>query len=601
MSSDDWEHLLNYYKKELAYLREMGREFALKHPKLAGRLELSPHECADPHVERLMEAFAFLTARIQRRLDAEFPEITASLLGVLYPHLVEPIPPLSIAQFEPDPAQGKLTTRKEIPKGTALFAQTHERDGATCRFRTCYPVTLWPLLLTQAGFEPNSFAKLVSKVATVLRLRLTASEPIQDLGLRKLRFYLHGSSTLVDNLYELLFRHVYRVVIRTEKGANPVFLPEDCIRSVGFEADEEVIPYPAHAHPAYRLLQEFFFFPEKFHFFDIQYLDLCRPGRSLEILFLLDEAPREKLPIYEDTFLLGCTPVVNLFRRTSEPIRLDHRSLEYRLVPDMRRERTTEIHSIQSVSVSSNAEEAALRIEPFYSFRHHANGNEPQSFWHARRRSTGRADLPGTDVYLSFLDLGLNPQQPAVQTVFAHTLCTNRDLAHQVNAGALLQTEEVLPLRMIRCLSRPTPTAYPPSEGATLWALISNLSLNKLSLEGGEESLAALKEILRLYGFPHRASTRHQIDGIRELHCRNVVRRVGSEAWRGFCYGTQVTLVIDESLYHGGGAFLLGAVLHRFFALYTAVNSFIELVIRKQDQEAEWKRWPPLAGYQPVF
>ena len=602
MNLDDWEVLLRCYKDELSYLRRRGQEFAHLHPKLAGRLELAPHECADPHVERLIEAFAFLTARIQRRLDAEFPEITASLLGVLYPHLVNPMPPMAIAQLQADPAQGTLTTGKDVDKGTALFAQTLEADGLSCRFRTCYPVTLWPLELVDAHFEPNRISRLASKVATVLRLRLMAHDtPIHKLGLTKLRFYLQGGSTLVDNLYELLFGHVHGVAAQSADNTDLRYLPADSIRPVGFEPEEEVIPYPPHAHPAYRLLQEYFVFPEKFHFLEVDHLDACQAGKSLDILIMLDQAPRDELMVDWKTFLLGCTPVINLFRRMAEPIRLDHRSLEYRLIPDIRRERTTEIHSILSVSASSDPLEESLAIEPFYSFRHRMDSKEPKAFWHARRVPTGRADLPGTDLYLSFVDLDFKPSQPAVQTVFAHTLCTNRDLAREVPAGALLQTEEVLPLKDIRCLDRPTPTAYPPLEGATLWALVSSLCLNQLSLSGGEESLAALKEILSMYGFADRPSTRQQIESIAEMSCRRVPRRMGKEAWRGFCQGTEVTLLFEEGAFARGGALLLGAVLSRFFALYASVNSFTELVIRRRDREGEWKRWPLLAGYQPVL
>ena len=597
------DELLPYYKKELAYLRRMGQAFAEKYPKLAGRLELSAQGSADPHVERLIESFAFLTGRIQHQLDSQFPEITTALLGVLYPHLVDPIPPLAIAHFEVDPDQGKLTAGYLIDKHTKLFAQT--TDGLTCRFRTCYPVTLWPLELISASFESKAqfdFLDHVPEVATVLRLRLVArGTPLRELELKKLRFYLSGSHTLVDSLYELLFGHVYRVAVLPENAAAPVYLPEPAIRPVGFAPSDEVIPYPSHAHPAYRLLQEYFVFPAKFHFFDLDHLELSRCDKALDILILLGEVPRDKLPVEQSSFCLGCTPVANLFPKTTEPIRLDQRTTEYRLVPDMRRERTTEIHSIRSVSASSNPAEKSQELQPFYSFRHRWNGHGHRAFWHARRLPSDRSDLPGTEMRLSFVDLDFNPSLPPEQTVYAHTLCTNRDLATQLPAGALLQKEEKAPLHHIHCFGKPTPPAYPPLGGAGLWALISSLSLSYLSLSGGEHGLEALKEILRLYGAGDRPSTRQQIEGIRAMTCRRTVRRMGKEAWRGFCQGTEITLAFDESLYVGSGAFLLGAVLHRFLALSASTNSFTQLVMRKEGQEEAWKRWPPLAGEQELL
>jgi type VI secretion system protein ImpG len=598
---NDQEDFLRYYHGELTYLRRMGRIFAERYPKLAGRLELSPNDCADPQIERMLESFAFLTARIQRRLDAEFPEITSALLGVLYPHLVNPIPSMSVAHFAVDSKQGKLTTGFEIPKHSKLFAQTD--DGLNCRFRTCYPVTLWPLEVISAGFESKAqfdFLDTATDVASVLRLRL--SDPggkLEELPIKKLRFYLNGSSTLVSTLYELLFCHVRNVAALGEGG--PVMLPEDSIQPVGFGLDEDVIPYPAYSHPGYRLVQEYFALPQKFMFFDLANLERHQCKQELDLLFLLDKTAPRGLVVDRDTFVLGCTPIINLFNKTTEPIRLDHRQHEYRLAPDIRRERTTEIHSIVSVSASSNPAEDTAVLQPFYSFRHQMNGRDPRVFWHSRRLPTGREDLPGTDLFLSFLDLDFNPELPPTQTVFAHALCTNRALALEVPAGAALQIEEAAPLAHIQCLLKPTPPAYPPLEGTTLWALISNLSLNYLSLGSGKESLEPLREILRLYSFSDRPSTFQQVNGIVDMECRRVVRRVGADAWRGFCQGTEVTLTFDEHAYMGSGAFLLASVLQRFFALYASVNSFSQLVIRSLQREGEWKRWPPMAGEQAVL
>jgi type VI secretion system protein ImpG len=597
----DQEDFLRYYHGELNYLRRMGAAFAERYPKLAGRLELSPNDCADPQIERLLESFAFLTARIQRRLDGEFPEITSALLGVLYPHLVNPIPSMSIAHFATDGKQGKLSTGFEIPRHTKLFSQTDE--GLNCRFRTCYPVTLWPLEVVSAGFESKAqfdFLDHATDVATVLRLRIAAPDTkLPELAIPQLRFYLHGSSILVSTLYEMLFCNVRGVVVLGEQG--PVVLPQGSIRSVGFGPDEEVIPYPPHSHPAYRLVQEYFALPQKFFFFDLANLDRHSSTNELNILFLMDKIPQRGLVIDRSTFMLGCTPIINLFSKTTEPIRLDHRTHEYRLVPDIRRERTTEIHSIRSVSASSNPAEKTAVFQPFYSFQHQINGKEPRAFWLSRRLPTGREDLPGTDLFLSFLDLDFKPELPPNQTVFAHTLCTNRELSLELPAGAALQMEEAAPVGRIQALLKPTPPAYPPLQGTTLWALISNLSLNYLSLAGGKESLEPLREILRLYSFSDRPSTFQQVNGIVAMECRRVVRRVGQDAWRGFCQGTEVTLTFDENAYVGSGAFLLASVLERFFALYASVNSFSQLVIRSSQREGEWKRWAPAAGEQPVL
>jgi type VI secretion system protein ImpG len=362
-----------------------------------------------------------------------------------------------------------------------------------------------------------------------------------------------------------------------------------------------VLPYPPQAHPGYRLLQEYFTFPEQFLFLDLHYLEAHASTQAFDVLLLLDQIPRERLTIDEYTFMLGCTPIINLFRQVSEPIRLHQRQVEYRVVPDMRRERTTEIHSIVRVSAVSDADDTTHTFAPFYAFNHDMEGRDHRAFWHVVRRPSGRQDLPGMEMFLTFVDLDFHPSQPPTHTVYAHTLCTNRDLAEQLPADALLQIEEAAPLTRIICLGKPTPQRDPSMGGETLWRLVSHLSLNSLSLSDGPDSLRALREILRLYSVMDREDGEQHILGLREMTCQKVVRRLGQEAWRGFCRGLEVTLVLDERAYVGGSAFIFATVLRHFLALYASVNSFTQVVLRSQQREGEWKRWPPLVGVQNLL
>ena len=603
MANTDHDEILRYYNEEVTYLRRMGRHFAQRHPKVAAQLELAPDGSADPSVERLIESFAFLTARIQKQLDSQFPEITSALLGVLYPHLVHPIPPMVIARFDADPDQGKLTDGFHLPTHTPLFAQSEE--GLTCRFRTCYPVTVWPLEVLEASLLSPSHYRFLDgnpNVASILRVRLASIRTnLPDLSVNRLRFYLNGDSAIVHSLYTLLFENQPDVALLTPGTEIPRPLSPGAIQPIGFELDEEVIPYPPHAHPAYRLIQEYFLFPQKFFFFEIQGLHFDQVARTVDILILLKKPPVRRLIIDRQNFVLGCTPAINLFPKSTEPVRLDQKQLSYRLIADLRRERTTEIHSIQSVSASMNPKEETTRLAPFYGFHHRSNGNEHRSFWHMRRVPTGREDLPGTDVQLSFVDLDFNPRLPPQQTVFAHVLCTNRALAHELQAGTVLQIEERAPLAHISCQTKPTQTVYPPLSGATLWYLISNLSLNYLSLSNAQVSLKALREALQLYSFSQQASAYQQVQGIRGMHTRKVVRRAGKEAWRGFATGTEITLEFDEDYFAGSGPFLFGAVLNHFFGLYASINSFTQLIIRSKQREGEWKRWLPRQGSQQIL
>lgn len=618
MSRDGRDDLLDYYQRELVYLRHEGSAFADRYPRVAARLDLSGSESPDPHVERLLESFAFLTARIQRTLDAEFPQIPAALLGVLYPHLVAPVPSMAITQFEVDPDQARSAAGFTLAGGTALYAHSFALDtprdkpdaSVTCRFRTAYPVTLWPIEVVEAVIQPSAMFDFLdhrNDVGAVLRLRLRGLGKLgfADMAPGSLRFHLHAEPLAGGALYELLLNQVRGVAVRPAGARLPAReLPPSCIRPVGFEPDENVLPWPSHAHQAYRLIQEYFVFPEKFLFLDVEGLSGFGDGREAEILFLLAAPPARPIPIHRGTFRLNCAPIVNLFRKTTEPVRLDQTQVDYRLLPDSHRERSTEIHSILKVSASSAYEDDSRVFQPFYSFDHSAGRAAGQdgarAFWTARRQPTGRADLPGTDMVLSFLDLDFKPTRPPAQVVFAHTLCTNRGVAEQIPAGALLDIEVDAPLVGVACLTKPTRQITPPLGGQTLWRLVSHLSLNHLSLDG-ESGLAALREILRLYAAFEDATVDSQVAGLSGLASGTVVRRVGNEAWRGFCRGTEVRLELDEDRFVGSHPFLLASVLNRFFGLYAAVNSFTQLVVTSRQRHGIWKTWPPLAGDRAVL
>lgn len=624
MPNDD--EALRWYLEELAWLRGMGAEFARKHQKVAASLDFSAVQSSDPHVERLIESFAFLTARIQRNLEAEFPRIATALLGVLYPQLVHPIPPMAIARFEPDPKIMKVPTGHPVPTGTQLIARGDE--GLTCRFRTCYDILLWPLEVTKATLLSTRDLKPtdpdVPGSPNVLRLNISSSAgPLSQLKLSELRFFIGGLPSIANTLYDLLVTGVSAIHIRPgfrpdEQGpksqVEPVSIdPRRAIRQVGFRTEDEVIPCPSQSHPGYRLIQEYFHFPEKFRFIDLRCLDQrpIEPDKekdydSLEILIYFDRSPG-RIHVSTENFMLGCAPIVNLFPKMSEPVRVNHRSLEYRLVADVRRESTTEIYSIETISASTNAGEKAPRYQPFYSFRHNWDGPEPRAFWMARRAPTGRADLPGTDMWLSFLNLDFKPENPADEVIYAHMLCTNRDLARQVREGDELQMDSPTPAHAVSVLVRPTPPAPPLIDGPTVWRLVSNLSLNQLSLNSSAHALASLREILRVYALADRPSVESQIDGIAAVKPRRVVRRVATKISKtarqwDFRTGTHVTLTFDETMYTGSSAILLASVLRHFLALHTSINSFVKVSARRARDEKDvvWKSWAPVSGQQPV-
>jgi type VI secretion system protein ImpG len=606
------DELLPYYNRELSYIRRLAGQFATDHPKIAGRLRLGPESAQDPHVERLIEAFAYLTARVRHKLDDEFPEITEALMGVLYPHYQAPIPSMSIVQFHLDPEQDQLTTGYPVAPGTEL--ETEPIQDEPCRFRTCYPVTLWPIEVLTASLSQPPFVAPVTpragKAMSVLRLVLggrSAGVRFSSLELGSLRFYLSGQPQFIYPLYELIFHNVIEIAVAPDsKDPNPVLLDRTCIRPVGFDRGEGMLPYPNRSFLGYRLLSEFFAFPEKYLFFDLAGLTsraVERAGRRLEIfLFLNRSAPDLEHNLSADTFRLGCTPVINLYRQVAEPIRLTHTEPEYHIVPDARRLRAHEIYSVERVTaVSPDKEE--VEFLPFFSVKHAVQGPGYGTFWHASRRPAESAVDPtdgGTEVFLSLVDPDMRPSAPADWTVTVEATCLNRDLPHRLPFGGdqphLQLTEGGALVSRISCLTAPTATLRPAMKKGVLWRLVSHLSLNHLSLVGGEAGAEALREILKLYDFADSAATRAVIEGVVHVESRRATSRVSRGGTSTVCRGVEVAVRFDPERYSGGGSYLFAAVLDRFLSLYCSINSFTRLVTATAGREGEQTRWPPRLG-----
>jgi type VI secretion system protein ImpG len=616
------EALFPFYQRELLFIRQLAQEFRKQYPKEAGRLLLEDNRSTDPHVERLIEAFALLTARVHHKIDDEFPELTEALLGVLYPHYLAPVPSMSIVQFELDAARAQLPNGFLIDKGSRLHTLPVGDPPLSCKFRTGYPVTLWPVEVVSAKLQRPPFPagiKAPPKTAAMLRLEIEcqADMTLASLSLDTLRFYLAGENQLVASLYELVFNHVipkrdgggviFRALDR-EVAHPPIVLDaEHGLRQVGFERDDGVLPYPNQSFLGYRLLTEFFAFPYKFLFVDLHgWQELARAGfqKKVEVLLFLNRAmPNLEQGIDASTFRLGCTPVVNLFEQTAEPLPLTQMRYEYRVVPDVTHPRGMEVYSVDSVTSTDPTTNTTTEYQPFYSFRHGITRENQRAFWYSSRRPSSAQGDRGSEVYLNLVDLSFNPRLPAESVLVIRTTCTNRDLPNQLqhfSEERMFELAAAAPLAGIRCLRTPSPALRPPLLRSAHWRLISHLSLNHLSLANEEEGREGLQEILRLYDFSDPESgqeqasvTDHLIEGILSVKSRRVVGRTGGPTSSGFARGIEVTIEFDEQKYVGTGVFLFASVLERFLGLYASINSFSQLIGRTKQGQGSFKKWRP--------
>ncbi len=605
--------LLPYYERELFFIRQLAAEFAEQHPDRARGLELHPDTAADPHVERLIEAFALIAGRIHHKIDDEFPEISEALLEITYPHYLRPIPPMSVAQFEMDPEQKQASSGHTIEQGSSLFASAN--GAGSLGFRTCFPTTLWPLKVTAASFLHSSAAGLgveARQVPYVIRIGLQTlgGLKLRDLSINRLRFFVGGEPQTAFLLYEQLFNNTSKIILRSAVAngqAKQVVLSRDRIKEVGFGRDEGMLPYSNRSFLGYRLLQEYFSFPQKFLFFDldgVQEAVVGGFGDELEINILVNEVERkDNLPLLQQavspgSFLLGCAPVVNLFERCAEPIRLTQAKTEYRVVPDLHFEKSTEVYSIDRVVATAPYTEETQEYQPFYSLRHTYGARAGEAFWHATRRRSERQGDDGTDVYLSLLDLNFRPHLPPAEALTAYVTCTNRDQVEEVNwnrSFGELQMESSA-LCWARFVLKPSSSYRAPRRRGLQWGLISHLGLNYLSIvEGGAE---ALKEMLRLYNFSDSPAISSQIEGLTAISTAPEVARVLSDNGLAFARGLHTTIEFDEQRYPSGSVFLFGSILEKFLALYSTLNSFSKLSVVSQQSKGVLKVWPARAGEQ---
>jgi type VI secretion system protein ImpG len=646
------DDLLQYYQDELTFVRRMGARFAEQYRAVASRLQLTKDQCEDPHVERLIEAFALIAARIHRKLDDELPEITDALLEMIYPHALAPVPSMSIAQFvaEHDRASA-LTQGHCIEAGTLLYPNKHLVGDTPCRFRTCYPVELYPVEVVSVRFEePDRHSPAEAIQVLRLGLRCQGGVRFADLTWDHLRFYLHGENPLVYGLYELLFVNVCGVQCRPPHGQREpawIVLADDALRQVGFEADENILPDLPRAFRGYRLLQEYFAFPKKFLFVDLcdlQQVSGAGYGEEMDVLFFLKTQARCGQPS-PDTFRLGCTPIVNLFERTTDPIRVSHARTEYQVIPDARRQDAYEVYTVNQVVLTSPYVPGPITVQPFYSMRYASDAAQPQTFWFAARRPAQQPlpcpqcgypcpdylhvcnqchlDLrefkkktdPGTEVYLSLIDPDFQPKRPPLETLVVQSICTNRHLPGQLWFGEPLSKdmenyfdmEGAAPVSARRCLVKPTATLHPSLRHGAQWRLISRLSLNYLSIH--EVGLDALREILRLHNVGDVSNGAQQIAGITAVSSAPTVARLiavapmhadshsQSKPWHAFCRGLDIRIMFDETKFVGSCLFLFASVLERFLGLYTSLNSFTQLTMMTE-QHGMVKQWPPRAGDQ---
>ena len=622
------ERLLEHYNTELRHLREMAGEFAHEFPKIAGRLALDKDAkeiCPDPYVERLLEGFAYLAARIHLKLDAEFPRFSQSLLETIYPHYLSPIPSMAVAQFEPEENDPGLAAGIPIPRGTLLRSNLGKGERTACTFQTAHAIRLLPLRIAEVRYftrdvaELELPAELKAKAAIRLRLEATVPVPFGEIAVAPLSVYLRGADELPAMIYEQILAHKTGLVVQSpaERGKTLALLPAENVHRVGFSESESVLPPSPRTFEGYRLLREYFAFSKRFLFIGFDgFGDALGQvtGKQLDLIVPLREADtRLENRVTASLFDLFCSPIINLFPKQLDRIEISDKFSEFHVVADHNRPLDFEVFEIQSVTGYGAETGQEQEFRPFYLARDtdtdggafYTINRVPRMLTAREKQFGGRSTYAGTEIYLSLVDAGSAPYRTDLRQLGIRALCTNRHLPIQMatGLGATDFTMDInAPVASIRCLSNPTVPRPSWAEGRFSWRLISHLSLNYFSLVDSKngDGVAALREILRLYADANDRQTLRQIEGLVKVQSRPIVRRIPGTGSIAFARGLEITLTFDGTAFEGTGAFLLGAVMEQFFAKYVTLNSFTETVVRTQ-QRGEIMRWPAQIGKRQII
>ncbi|MGL4486839.1 MAG: type VI secretion system baseplate subunit TssF [Yersinia sp. (in: enterobacteria)] len=613
---------LRYYNQELQHLREVGGEFAIDYPKIAGRLGLSSFECTDPYVERLLEGFSFLAARVQMKIDAEFPRFTQHLSELVYPHFLAPTPSMAVVQLQPDLANPSLAKGVVVPRDTALRTVPGKGENTACEFRSAQAVTLWPLELMEArcftyAGNQSGLDEVPAGIKAGIRLRLRShGAAFNALPLDSLSLFLRGGDNMPARIYEKLLGSIEAILVTpiNRPAAWHQVLPKHCLRPMGFDESEALLSSGKRTFEGYRLLQEYFAFAPRFHFVEVSGLQaaLARcQDREVEITFLLSSGDTTLEKSLDNShFALHCTPVINLFRRRADRINVSDEQSEYHVLVDRTRPMDYEVFQIESVTGYGSGPGSEQVFEAFYRARDLDSYQQGKAFYQIRReqrvisqrqrRDGPRSSYIGSEAFISIVDAAQAPYSVELRQLGLSVWCTNRDLPLAMTQG-VGKTDFIVdssaPLLAARCLMAPS-QPYPSfAEGSMAWRLLNHLSLNYLSLldSDPQQGAVALREMLTLYCHAGDLSAQRQVEGVRSVSSKAIARRMPSPGPITFCRGLQITVTLDDAAFEGSGAFVLGAVLAHFFAQYVSVNSFTETVI-KTIGRGEIMRWPARYG-----
>jgi type VI secretion system protein ImpG len=622
------DELLRYYEEELGLFGQFAREFRARYPKPAGELHLAGDTYDDPGVARLIQSVALMSARINKRLDDDYPKFTESLLESLYPHYLRPLPSYSIAQVGYRNPGETPEIASILPRGTMLRSgAAHEQP---CQFRTVYDVLLAPLRVADVAFTPVLSLSGANARAVRLGRGVTSSiaitvdspggrAPLASSLPTVLRLFADGEASMRAALIDSLFLRGAGAWLQPAGEAAWLPLRHAPLRIGGFAELDAMIPFPARSHPALRLLTEYFCYPEKFNFIDLDCAELraLLPPRCTGFTLHLplrgvgpdSDTARLLLGLDARSLLPGCTPIINLFPKAGAPLQLSHTSADYPLLADTAHAGAYEIHSVDAARLVREGARGVTPFAPLYAAGaadEHGVAGEGAGrdgapgrghHWIVRRDHATAALSPGHEMRITLLDGDFRTSDAAGATLSTELTCTNRDLPARLRYGSPqgdLRADELAGSAPIRMLRKPTPTRRFDSARGAHWRLIAHLALNHsaLSMAG----LADFQKMLSLYDLAGSPVAQRQIAGIVGLEHGAVRTWLKTAPVATLMPGIGIRMTVDEEAFAGSGLYVFAQVLDRYFALGGQLNCFTQLQVVSRQSGHELLACAPRAS-----
>jgi len=588
--------LNQFYRDELNFLHQQGREFALAHPQLTRFLG---EPGMDPDVERLLEGFAFLSGRMRQKIEDEFPELTHSLFNLLWPNYLRPMPSATIMRF--DPRLHAISETQQVARHTEVRSRPiGEGSAATgCRFRTCRPLAVHPLTVAEVGAEHSR------EVSTVhLDLAIHSDQPLSELGLSDLRLFLGTAQDTAQSLYLWLNHYLDHVELTVDGQTRR--LPASLVQPVGFADEDALLPYPRNVGSGYRILQEYLNYPEAFHFVDVAGLGRFLPAQcadEIRLSFRFGRILPPGMRVGLEQFQLHCVPAINLFSQGAEPVDFHGRQTEYRISPSARSPEHFEVFSVDKVEGWLEGDQSAnggREYHAFESFEHEVERERGHTALYYRIRARDSQRLPGFDHFIALVRADESFCTDRHESVSLSLTCSNRNLPVKLTAGEICEATEQSPtFATFHNLTRPSTPVRPALEGSLMWKLVSNLSLNYTTLL----DVDSLRTVLQVYDFRALADqqaeriSRQRLNAISDVRTRPIDR-----LWRGLpVRGITSELTLNEDGFATeGDLYLFATVLSRFFGLYASINAFHELTVLNSSNQERYT-WTLQSGQQPLM